>query len=128
MSEAIVFISHQKVKPGRLEEFRQLYQKVVAEIEAEKPGTITHLGYASQDGSQVTFVHLFPDAQAMERHLLGVDARVQQAAEFVQTESFEIYGQPSQAVLERMMQFAGSGIGLSVQPDSLGGYIRLKSG
>jgi quinol monooxygenase YgiN len=126
MSEVIVFISKQAIKPGKLAAYRQLYQKVAAETEANKPGTAAHLAYASQDGGQVSIVHIFPDADAMERHLIGVDTYAQQAAEFMQVVSIEIYGTPSQAVLDRMMQIAGSGVALSLKPESIGGYIRLK--
>jgi len=42
--------------------------------------------------------------------------------------SFEIYGKPSDAVLDLMMQIAGSGVGLSIKPQRIGGYIRLRSG
>jgi hypothetical protein len=41
--------------------------------------------------------------------------------------SFEIYGKPTDAILERMMQIAGSGIGLNIKPQLIGGYIRYKS-
>jgi hypothetical protein len=42
--------------------------------------------------------------------------------------SYEIYGRPSNSVLEQMQQFAGSGIELNLKLQNMGGYLRLKSG
>jgi len=42
--------------------------------------------------------------------------------------SFDVYGTPSDEVLQMMMQIAGSGVALRIKPQPLGGYIRLKSG
>jgi hypothetical protein len=50
------------------------------------------------------------------------------AYEYVEILSFEIYGKPTEAVLERMMQIVGSGIPLNIRPQLIGGYIRFNSG
>jgi hypothetical protein len=42
--------------------------------------------------------------------------------------SFEIYGRPSDAVLETMTRAGGSGVTLKIRPQPIGGYIRFKSG
>jgi hypothetical protein len=42
--------------------------------------------------------------------------------------SFEVYGRPSDSVLERMQQIAGSGIRLYLKSRPIGGYIRLQAG
>jgi hypothetical protein len=36
-------------------------------------------------------VHIFPDAEAFERHLIGVDENVRKAYEFIEIEKLEIY-------------------------------------
>jgi hypothetical protein len=63
----------------------------------------------------------------MELHMKGVDELAKKAYEYVKILSFEIYGKPTDAILERMMQIAGSGIGLNIKPQLIGGYIRYKS-
>jgi len=50
------------------------------------------------------------------------------AFEFIDLISFEIYGKPSDTVLDMMMQIVGSGVALNIKPQRIGGYIRLKSG
>lgn len=128
MSEPIVFISHHKIKEGMLDGFKQWSRQVYPQIEASTPGTVAHLGYLNEEGTEVSFIHVFPDAEAMDLHMEGVDERSKKAYEFIEPQAFEIYGRPSDQVLEMMKQVAGSGAALIVQPQHLGGYLRLKPG
>jgi hypothetical protein len=127
MSEPVIFISNQRVKKGKLDAYAEYYREVAKDAEANKPGTAAHLAYGSEDGSAVSIVHIFPDAEAMERHMLGVDELAKKAYEFMEIVSFEIYGRPSDAVLGAMQQIAGSGVTLDIKPHPIGGYIRLES-
>ena len=125
MSGPIVFISHNAVKKGKLEGFRDAFGEVAEALDAEKPGTVVFLAFADEDGSKVSVVHVFPDADAMGRHLEGVQERMGTASEFIRTTGYEIYGAPSEPVLDAMRGFATSeGVPLQVQTDCLGGYLR----
>jgi hypothetical protein len=128
MSAPIVFISNQRIKEGKLEEYQQYYRQVAEMTQAKKPGTVAHLAFANEDGTEASIVHVFPDAESMELHMQGVDELAQKAYEFMEIVSFVIYGRPSDMVLDTMRRIAGSGVALSVKPQNLGGYIRLKSG
>ena len=126
MAEPIVFISNQRIKPGRLEEYIEYYREVAALTEATKPGTLAHIAYLSEDGTEATVVHVFPDAESLERHLQGVGEIARKAYEFMEIVGIEIYGRPGDAVLATMMRIAGSGAALSIKPQPIGGYLRLR--
>jgi hypothetical protein len=126
MSEPIVLISHLKVKDGKLEAFRESTREVFKFMEASKPGTKIHIGFVNEDSTQLSFIHLFPDAKSLDLHMEGVEGKTNKAFEFVETLGYEIYGTPSEGIMEMMNQFAGSGIPLKVEPEYLGGYMRLK--
>ncbi len=128
MSEPIVFISHNKMKEGKLDAFRKFNQDGFLLIREQKPATVALLAYAGEDGGEVSFVHVFPDAEAMELHFQGADERSKRAYEFMQPISMEIYGSPNDGVLEMMKQIAESGVTVSIDTDHLGGVLRLKSG
>jgi quinol monooxygenase YgiN len=129
MSEPIVFISRHKVKEGMVEEFRRSYRDNTPAMEADKPGTVVFLHYFDEDESEVTSLHVFPDAEAMEHHMEGASERAGKAWQFLVPGRFEIYGKPNEKVLEFMKQAAaGSGASLSVKPEFVAGYLRLKSG
>jgi quinol monooxygenase YgiN len=125
MPGPIVFISHNAVKAGMLEGFRNAFGQVTQALDAEKPGTVVFLAFAADDGSEVSIVHVFPDADAMGQHLEGVQERTGTAVEFIQTKGYEIYGAPSEPVLEAMRGFADAeNVPLHVQSDHVGGYLR----
>lgn len=129
MTEPIVFISHHRIKEGRLEDLRKLSQESTPKLKESKPGTVVFLAYTSEDGGEVSFLHVFPNAQAMDDHMLGVAERTQSAYGMIQPRSFEIYGKPSRESLEMMKQSAAqAGAELIISADYLDGYLRLKGG
>jgi len=58
----------------------------------------------------------------------GIGEVAKASLEFMEVVSFEIYGRPSDAVLETMTRAGGSGVTLKTKPQPIGGYIRFKSG
>jgi len=128
MSEPIVFISHHRVKEGKIDGFKQYSQQVVRGLEADKPGTVVFLGYLNADATEVTFIHAFPDADAMDLHMQGAADRSRGAYEFIEPASFEIYGRPNEGVLEMMKQISGSEIAVTIQSQYIVGFTRLRSG
>ncbi len=129
MSGPIVFISHNAVKEGKLEGFRAAFGDVARGLNAEKPGTVVFLAYVNEDGTEVSVVHVFPDADAMGLHLEGVEERMGMAVEFIETRGYEIYGMPGEPVLEAMRGFANAqGVPLTVRSDHLGGFLRPRAG
>jgi hypothetical protein len=124
MSHPIVFISNQRIKEGKFEEYQQYYRQVAELTEATKPGTVAHLAYANEAGTEMSIIHVFPDARSMEMHMQGVAELAKKAYEFIELVSFEIYGQPGDAVLAGMTQIASAGVELKIKPRPVGGYLR----
>jgi len=125
MSDPIVFISHSRVREGKLEALKEMTETAMPVIEAEKPGTVMQHGYLNDEGTEIHFVHIFPDAEAMNAHMVGVSERSQKAFEFIETEGFEVYGTTSEAVLSALRQ--APGVDVVVKPLSVGGFIRLEA-
>lgn len=125
MSEPIVFISHQRVKEGKLEGYKHYYRQVAEQAKANKPGTLAHIAYHNEEGLELSIIHIFQNAKSMELHMMGVDELAKKAFEYVEILSFEIYGKPTEAILEGLMQIVGSGIELNIRPQLIGGYIRF---
>ena len=113
MSEPIVFVSRLKIKDSKLEAFKQASREIFEMMEASKPGTLVHLGFVNEDGTNISFIHVYPIAEAMDDHMGGVEDRATKALEFLDTVGYEIYGKPSGQAMQMMEQFAGSGITLS---------------
>ena len=128
MAQPIVFISHFTVKAGKLDRLKQLARDVAERLEAEKPQTALFLEYLTDQGTRMTFVHVFADAEAMDRHVEGAEERSKAAFEFMDPAGWEIYGQPSNAVLDSIRRAATSaGVPLIHQPEYLAGFARIPS-
>lgn len=123
MSDPIVFISHSHVKEGKLGAFREVSSEIFPMMEASKPGTLLHYGYTNEDESEIVFVHVFPDADAMDAHFTGAGDRAKTASDYIETYQFAVYGTPNDQALAMLEQ--APGVDLVLHPTGFGGYMRL---
>jgi hypothetical protein len=124
MTQPIVFISHSSIVDGDTEGFRAFIRDGAPRLEADKPGTFAFLAYVDEDGSEASIVHVFPNADAMNAHLEGVQERSAEADAFIRTTAYEIYGSPDPKVVQMMGAFAErAGVPLTVRPGYAGGYL-----
>jgi hypothetical protein len=124
MSEPIVFISRNKIKQGKADEFRSHYQDSVQPMFDGKPATVAQLGYANEEVTEFTVVRIFPNADALDLQLQGADERSRKTYEYIEPTGIEIFGTPNPATLNKMKKLAGSGIPVRMSPHYLGGFIR----
>jgi hypothetical protein len=124
MTDPIVFILRNKIKPGKLAAFREHYRASLPQTESDKPGTMVQLAYENEDATEVSIVRLFPSADALDAQLQGADERSKRAYEFIDPDRVELYGAPNPATLEKMRKIAGSGIQVSLTPQFLGGFMQ----
>ena len=126
MSEPIVFVSHHRVKRGKLDELKSLTREMWATMEVEKPRTLMNLAYVNEDGTEVTFMHAFADIEAMQLHWQGADDRTAQAYEYIEPMRFEIYGSAGEQIVDGMRaEAAGGGATLALWPEFVAGFLRL---
>lgn len=117
MSDPIVFLSHHRIKPGKLEELSLLTREIWSTMEAEKPRTLMNLAYVNQQRTEVTFLHAFADPEAMALHWKGADERAQVAYQYVEPIEFEIYGSAGAQIVEGMRgEAAAAGATLTLVP------------
>ena len=124
MSEPMVFISRNKIKEGKADEFRKHYRDSVPLTNAGKPGTLAQVAYENEQATEVTIVRLFPSADALDQQIQGADERSKKTYEFIEPISIEIFGTPNPATLEKMKKIAGSGVVVSISPHYIDGFIR----
>lgn len=128
VSEPVVFISHFGIKEGTLEDLRRLSEEVIESLRQDKPRTVLYLAYFDEEGTEVSFLHAFPDAESMDLHFDGANERAKAAYQYLEPRGWEIYGRPSDTALGSMREAAtGAGVPLTVLPAHLGGFLRLRS-
>ena len=129
MSGPFIFIASNRLKEGAFEIEQRRVPDLCDFIEANEPRLIAFNEYVNEDRTEVAVVQVHPDAESMEFHLGVVRERAQRAyAETLDaTTSIQVYGMPSDAVLELLRQQAGGGVPLRVNPQHLGGFTRSKT-
>lgn len=127
MGQSVVLISHLRVKPGKLDELRKLTEAVTGKLRDDKPGTVAFACYLNDDGTRLTIVHVFPDADAMDRHFVGSDERGRVAYELAEPAGWEIYGAASATALDTMRRAAADAdVPLIVDSEYVAGFLRLR--
>ena len=128
MSEPVVFISHFAIKVGSLDDLRRLTTETTARLREEKPRTVLFLSYLDEERRRISFLHAFPDADAMDRHFERADERSTAAYEFIEPRGWELYGRPNEQAMETMRAAAAdSDVSLTVETEFNAGFLRLGS-
>ena len=74
-NQEITVVYRWTAKPGKLQELKDIYEQVRAEMESTEPGTLRMECYFADDSNQVIVYDLFEDAAALGAHLGGTAAR-----------------------------------------------------
>jgi hypothetical protein len=74
----------------------------------------------------VTVVQIHPDAASMEWHMgiVGEWAREAYAETLDGTLRVQVFGRPTDSILETLRQQAGAGVSVSINGEHLGGFTR----
>jgi hypothetical protein len=126
MSGPFIFIATNRLKPGMLDAETARVPGLVDFVHTHERRVIAFNEYASEDGTEVAVVQVHPDSASLEFHVGVIAERAAAAyAETVErTTSIQVFGMPSNAVVELLHRQAGAGVPLSVKPYHLGGFTR----
>jgi len=124
VGEPVAFISRFRIKPGQRDAYEELAAEVTPRIESEWPWTLVYLLFLGPD-DELTIIHVFGDADAMDRHAEAAKAHSGRAMALFEPLGWEIYGRAGVAVrtaLEAAAQQAG--VPLRVYPEFTSGFLR----
>src|SRR5258707_9940806 len=123
MSSPFIFIATNRLKPGQLDRERKRVPGIIEFIEANEPRLIAFNEYVNEAGDEVTVVQIHPDTASMEAHMGIVRERAREAygETLDATVRVQVFGQPSEAILEILRSQAGAGVEISINGEHLGG-------
>jgi hypothetical protein len=129
VSGPFIFIATNRLKPGKLDDERARVPGLVDFVEANEPQLIAFNEYVNEEGTEVAVVQVHPDVDSMAFHMQVVAERAATAyAETVDaTTSIQVFGTPSNAVVDMLHRQAGAGVPLRVKPVHLGGFVRRRA-
>ena len=126
MAGPFIFIATNRLKPGKVDAERHRVPGLVDFIEANEPRLIAFNEYVNDEGTEVAVVQVHPDAASFEFHMGAVRERASRAYEDTldATTGIQVFGAPTQGILEMLRPQAGDGVQYTVKQHHLGGFTR----
>jgi hypothetical protein len=108
MSEAILYVDSSEVREGALDDLKTAIKELVDFVDANEPQIIAYNIYLSDDGTQMTVVHMHPDSESLEYHMQVAGPMFGRFADLITLSSIAIYGLPSEKALRQLQEKARS--------------------
>jgi quinol monooxygenase YgiN len=106
VSEPIVSVDISEIHEGKLEQLKTAMKELVEFVDANEPQPIAYNVYFDEDDARMTVVQLHPDSASMEFHMNVAGSAFPRLAEFLTLSRIDLYGKPSDELLEQMRQKA----------------------
>lgn len=124
MSRPLIFMSTHRVAAGRGDDLRALATEYVEFVRAHEPATVgLHLAL-DEDGTELTYVQIQPDPEAMDEHLSLVIERFGTALEIAPPTSIKVCGTPGPVLRGALDNNRDAGVPITVVRDRLDGFVR----
>jgi hypothetical protein len=116
MSEPFIFINTYAIKPGMLDAYKRGFQRTAEVVEDNEPRMLYFACHVSEEGTETTTVQVHADAENMAFHMRLVGDHIEAARKLLDfsSMSIQIYGSPTEAILEQMRQLSGAGVDVTV--------------
>jgi hypothetical protein len=89
-------------------------------VHANVPRIIAFDMFVNDDETEGTVIQVHPDTASLEHHLDAAAERMSQGSQMVEVVRIDLYGAPSQRVLERLLDEAAGRWPVTVRPHYLG--------
>lgn len=106
MSGPIVYVDRSTIRDGKLDTLRSAMDELAEFVESEEPQLISYGFYIDGDASRMTVVAIHPDSASLEYHMDIGGSRFRGFSELIHLLGIDVYGQPSDTVLEQLEQKA----------------------
>jgi hypothetical protein len=129
MAAPFIYVSHNKLKAGKLEAYQRNFMPELVEfVESNEPRLLAFNAFANDEGTEIAGVQVHPDTDSMLSHMQVMREHITMAYEeyLEATTAIHVYGPPNDAVLEMIKMMATPGVSVSVKPRHLGGFTRLQ--
>jgi quinol monooxygenase YgiN len=105
-ADPIVVIDSSEIREGRIDELKTALTELVEFVEAKEAEPIAYSIYIDEQGSRMTVMQIHPSSASLELHMRLAGPAFRKFTELVVLSRVDIYGTPSDALLELMRQKA----------------------
>jgi quinol monooxygenase YgiN len=106
MSEPLISLDTSLIRDGRLDELKEAVTELVEFVRSNEPRPIAYEVYVDETGSRMTVVQVHPDSASMEYHMTIAGPAFAGFAELITLSTLDVYGKPSEELLELLRRKA----------------------
>lgn len=106
VSPPLVYVDTSEVREGALEELKGAIEELAAFIEANHPRILAYNVYFSDDGSEMSVVHVHADSASLDHHMEIGGPVFKKFADLLTLRSIRVYGEPSERVIRQLHEKA----------------------
>lgn len=108
MSNLIVYVDRSEVRDGKLDELKAAMTELVDFVEANEPEILSYNVYFSDDGTQMTVVHMHANSASLAYHMEVAGPKFPPIGEFIELEAIDVYGRPSEDLIQQLREKAAT--------------------
>ena len=123
MSVPIIFITTFQIEDGALDKFKEAVRLSTDFLESDGPQLMAEV-CINENEMRAHGVQIHRDSESILNHWQLTDPHMRNVMQHITTTRVDIYGQPSEAVIEGMRRLTSQGAVISVTPQFVG-FSRL---
>lgn len=125
MQAPFIFITTHAINDGAAEAYEAQHGAFADFVNANEPDLLSFQAWMSDDRTEVTFIFVFPDAEAADRHMEIARDKIGQGLEITRTARLETYGTPGPVLGQVLAMNAQAGVPVSIKGTWRGGFDRV---
>ena len=104
MAGSLIYVGTHAITPGKLDLAKEVSRELGSFLDANHPRML-HFGiYIADDAHEMTVIQVHPDEDSLRLHMQLARERIAKAYEFLTTTRIDIYGTPSEALVDQIRQ------------------------
>jgi hypothetical protein len=126
VSQPLVYVDTSEVRDGALDELKGAIRELAEFVKENEPRLISYTVHFSEDGTQMTVIHVHADPASLDYHMDVAGPRFGRFADLLTLRSIHIYGEPSEKAVGELrdkVRLLGSGEVIVHAPHA--GFVRL---
>jgi len=106
VGEPLIVVDTSEIREGKREELQRGIAELAAFVETNETDPISYQVFFGDDGRLMTVLQVHPDSASMERHMELAGPVFAKFADLVFLRTVDIYGSPSEKVVEQLRRKA----------------------
>ncbi|HET7676639.1 MAG TPA: hypothetical protein VFK38_02190 [Candidatus Limnocylindrales bacterium] len=106
MPQPIIYVDRSHILPGRLDELKAQMRELAAFVEANEPQLLAYQMHLSEDGRQMSVIHVHADRASLEAHLVIAGPAFAPFAALIRLVSIDVYGSPGESAEAQLREKA----------------------